>query len=37
MEVVYGNLATRLEFEDMDKKSDDDDTQTAQERKREHG
>ena len=37
MEVVYGNPATRLEFEDMDEKSDDDDTQTAQERKREHG
>ena len=29
MEVVYGNPATRLEFEDMDEKSDDDDTQTA--------
>ena len=32
MEVVYGSLDTRLKFEDVDEKSDDDDTQTAQER-----
>ena len=32
MEVVYGSPDTRLKFEDVDEKSDDDDTQTAQER-----
>ena len=32
MEVVYGSPDTRLKFEDMDEKSDDNDTQTAQER-----
>ena len=31
MEVVYGSPDTRLKFEDMDEKSDDNDTQTAQE------
>ena len=32
MEVVCGSPDTRLKFEDMDEKSDDNDTQTAQER-----
>ena len=32
MEVVYGSPDTRLKFEDTDEKSDDDDTQTVQER-----
>ena len=34
MEVVYESPDARLKFEDMDEKSDDDDTQMAQERKR---